>query len=56
LEVKMKYIIIAICIALIILAIYIVIKTIRSSLKGDCCNGCAGCSMKNKCSRPEKEE
>ena len=50
----MKYVIIAFCILLVILAFYIIIKTIRSYLSGKCCSGCDGCKLKGQCSKEEK--
>ena len=47
----MKYLVIAFCVILVALAIVIFIRNIRSSLKGKCCNGCDGCSMKGNCSK-----
>lgn len=52
----MKYVVIAFCIILILLAVYILIKTLRSSFKGNCCGGCAGCKMKGNCSLEIKKD
>jgi len=52
----MKYVVIAFCILIILLAVYILIKTLRSSFKGNCCGGCAGCKLKGNCSLENKIE
>lgn len=47
----MKYLIIFICIAIIVLGICILIKTIKNYLKGKGCQSCGGCSKKNSCNQ-----
>lgn len=51
----MKYLIILICIAIIILGIYILIKTIRNYLKGKGCQSCGCCSKKSNCKQSKME-
>jgi hypothetical protein len=45
----MKYLVIAICIIIIALALYIVIKDIITQTKGQCSGKCKGCPQSGKC-------
>ncbi|MEG0570076.1 MAG: FeoB-associated Cys-rich membrane protein [Oscillospiraceae bacterium] len=51
----MKYVIIAICILLIVLAIFIFVRAIIKMSKGKCCENCKHCSVKEKCHVQNKE-
>lgn len=53
----MKYVVIAICVLLIIIALLILVRFIRDSFKGKCCNHCSGCSQNHCCpnSKPNKK-
>lgn len=50
----MKYVVIAICVLIVILAVYLLVKNIVRALKGKCCEGCKHCPSKEKCDKSEK--
>lgn len=52
----MKYVIIAIGILLILLAVYIFFRTVRHSVQGKCCEGCKSCEIKDSCSMNVKDK
>lgn len=51
----MKYVVIAICILIIALAVYLLTKNIIRALKGRCCEGCKHCPAKGKCDQADKK-
>ncbi|MFZ2537558.1 MAG: FeoB-associated Cys-rich membrane protein [Oscillospiraceae bacterium] len=53
---SMKELVIVICVLLVLLAVYIVVRTIIQSFKGKCCEGCKGCSVKDQCNVTKKND
>ena len=43
----MKYLIVAFCLILIIAAVIILIRFLRDSFKGKCCENCKNCNIEN---------
>lgn len=52
----MKELVIVVCVFLVLLAIFIIVKNIRQALKGKCCEGCKTCNLKEQCSASKKDE
>ena len=46
----MKYIVIGVCIALILMALWLFVRNIINIAKGKCCEGCKSCSQRDNCS------
>lgn len=52
----MKYFIIAFCLLLILLALFILFRFLKDSFKGKCCENCKGCNAANCQHRAGKNE
>lgn len=52
----MKEMVIAICILLFVLAVFLIVRAIRNAIKGKCCEGCKSCNLREQCSAAEKTD